>query len=164
MSVVRASMLCGCLTLLGACGGAAGGAKSPDATEDVDSLARDLEAAEQTLAGEIGGRAQLPGAGSTVTESSRPPEPTGGQSADELKKSEAPAVDAPPPPAQSSPSPASPPAGPPCETACKALASMKRSQTRICDLAGAGHERCSWAKQKVADATARVERAGCACE
>jgi len=40
---------------------------------------------------------------------------------------------------------------------------MKRSQERICEIAGDSHDKCTWAKQKVADATSRVERAGCDC-
>lgn len=51
-----------------------------------------------------------------------------------------------------------------CKTACRALASMRRSADRICELAGAEHERCSWARERVADATGRVQRAGCSCE
>lgn len=51
----------------------------------------------------------------------------------------------------------------PCDKACRALASMKRSAERICELAGSTDARCTSAQSRVARAKERVERSGCAC-
>lgn len=51
----------------------------------------------------------------------------------------------------------------PCDAACRALASMRRSAERICEIAGASDERCLRARRRVESAAERVERAGCAC-
>jgi len=143
---MRAAVLLG-LVCLGACGGAAApGAKSPETSGDVDALAGEIEAAERDLSAELGPE---PGA------QPKPTEPAaGGEGMAEEKKPE---------PAATTPSPEASPPRSPCETACKALGSMKRSQERICEIAGAAHERCEWAKQRVAAATARIEKAGCSC-
>jgi hypothetical protein len=136
---------------LAACGGAPGEAASPssaqDAPSDLEALAEQIETAERSLSAQLGADSPAtPAAGQPG------PEPEGTQ-----KK---PAVHEPGGlTAEQSPSQPSSP----CETACKALASMRRSQERICELTTPTHERCEWAKQKVADATARVDRAGCAC-
>jgi hypothetical protein len=50
-----------------------------------------------------------------------------------------------------------------CATACRSLASMKRAEARICELAGENSEKCSWAHARVKDAVDRIQRAGCAC-
>lgn len=52
----------------------------------------------------------------------------------------------------------------PCETACKALASMQRSADRICELTDESSARCTNARSSVSDARERVERAGCGCD
>ena len=44
----------------------------------------------------------------------------------------------------------------PCETACKALASMKRASEHLCSLAGDGDERCSAGRDRLAKAGERV--------
>ena len=51
----------------------------------------------------------------------------------------------------------------PCETACRAVASMRRSAEAICRLSGAAHARCQHAEQRVSEAAERVERARCTC-
>lgn len=50
-----------------------------------------------------------------------------------------------------------------CKTACRALASMKRTEARICDLVGESHDKCTWAHGRVKEATDRIERARCSC-
>jgi hypothetical protein len=54
--------------------------------------------------------------------------------------------------------------GAPCDVACRAFASMKRSAARICELAGSTHERCTRAKARVAEAERRIATAGCECK
>ncbi len=85
-----------------------------------------------------------------------------------------PAVVAPPPPP--SPAPSSAPGAmkldadeaprqpvDPCSTACSALASMERATTHLCDLAGGDDARCSRARARVENASARVHAACPAC-
>jgi hypothetical protein len=50
-----------------------------------------------------------------------------------------------------------------CDTACRALSSMRRSSARICELSGATDARCEKAQALVKDSAARVEASGCAC-
>jgi hypothetical protein len=51
-----------------------------------------------------------------------------------------------------------------CATACRALSSMRRAATHLCDLAGDSDARCDSAKGRVANAEERV-RASCSeCE
>jgi hypothetical protein len=54
-------------------------------------------------------------------------------------------------------------AGSPCDIACRALASMRRSGEGICRLAGEGSERCARARERVVRAGERVAAAGCEC-
>lgn len=150
---VQSSVLGLWLTILAqGCGGAgAPGAKGPArAADDVEQLAEEVLAAEQALLAERQGAAppaQAPG--TTPAE--------GGEEAKHAEPAPAPAESP-----SAEPTATSKPTSP-CETACKALASMKRSQERICEITGPAHEKCEWAKRKVADATARVESAGCRC-
>ncbi|MBN1608168.1 MAG: hypothetical protein JW940_16160 [Polyangiaceae bacterium] len=53
--------------------------------------------------------------------------------------------------------------GSPCDIACRALASMRRSAERLCVLAGADHPRCQQASSRVHAAAQRVRQAGCMC-
>jgi hypothetical protein len=46
---------------------------------------------------------------------------------------------------------------PPCETACRALASMSRAAQHLCGLAGDADQRCDAARTRVKSATDRVE-------
>lgn len=50
----------------------------------------------------------------------------------------------------------------PCQLGCKALASMQRAAEAICRMTAEQDERCSSARQRVADSAARL--AHCACE
>lgn len=58
---------------------------------------------------------------------------------------------------------AAPAAGDRCEIACRALGSMERATSHLCDLAGDGDDRCSSAKERVASAKERVVAACPAC-
>jgi hypothetical protein len=51
-----------------------------------------------------------------------------------------------------------------CKIACKALASMKRTEARICELVGESHDKCTWAHERVKEAVQRIERAQCSCK
>jgi hypothetical protein len=53
--------------------------------------------------------------------------------------------------------------GSPCDMACRALSSMRRSAERICELAGADDERCTRARGRVAAAEERIRHAQCEC-
>ncbi|WP_437683175.1 hypothetical protein [Sorangium sp. So ce131] len=46
---------------------------------------------------------------------------------------------------------------PPCETACRALASMERAAQHLCGLSGDADQRCDAARTRVKSATDRVE-------
>ncbi|WP_437718732.1 hypothetical protein WMF45_21285 [Sorangium sp. So ce448] len=52
---------------------------------------------------------------------------------------------------------AEPTSTPPCETACRALASMSRAAQHLCGLAGDADQRCDSARARVKSATDRVE-------
>ena len=53
--------------------------------------------------------------------------------------------------------------GSPCDMACRALSSMRRSAERICAIAGAEDQRCSRARGRVAAAEERIRHAACEC-
>ncbi len=53
--------------------------------------------------------------------------------------------------------------GSPCDMACRALGSMRRSADGICRIVGQGDDRCSRARERVAQAERRVREAGCRC-
>lgn len=50
-----------------------------------------------------------------------------------------------------------------CQLACRAMASMRRSAARICEIVSEANERCSGAHRRVDDAQRRIEQARCAC-
>lgn len=51
----------------------------------------------------------------------------------------------------------------PCETACRALASMNRAMTHICTLAGEDSDSCTNARERVRSATERVRQSCSEC-
>jgi hypothetical protein len=53
--------------------------------------------------------------------------------------------------------------GSPCEMACHALSSMRRSAERICALTSETHPRCQSARGRVREAEQRLTLAGCGC-
>jgi len=130
--------------------------------ETLDGLAGDLESAEQKLNLTLGSLAtRASGApadeAKKAEESSAAAEPAAGAVPKAATKPEPPARPSPTADAGDSSVPLD------CTTACKALASMRRSAERICDLAGAAHERCTWANARVELAARRVADAGCSC-
>lgn len=60
--------------------------------------------------------------------------------------------------------PAAPVSTDPCAIACRALASMGRAADHICDIAGSGDERCGSAKDRLKNATERVQAACRSCD
>src|SRR5262249_46308294 len=54
--------------------------------------------------------------------------------------------------------------GDPCFTACRALASMERAATHLCELTGDGDTRCSNARTRVKTAPARVRSSCPVCQ
>jgi hypothetical protein len=54
-----------------------------------------------------------------------------------------------------------PGAGAACRASCRALASMKRAVEALCRMAGDADERCTEARRKLEDSTARVAQCGC---
>jgi len=50
-----------------------------------------------------------------------------------------------------------------CTTACAALSSMERAAEHLCTLAGAADARCTDARERVKNATARVRATCPAC-
>ncbi len=50
-----------------------------------------------------------------------------------------------------------------CTTACRALASMRRSVEGLCQLTGDADQRCTSARTRLAHAGDRVREAGCSC-
>ena len=54
-------------------------------------------------------------------------------------------------------------AGNACPNACAALSSMERAADHLCTLAGAADARCTDARERVKNATARVHAACPAC-
>ena len=115
-------------------------------TSDLDELVRRLSKSEQELEREL-----ALASGTATTE----PEDAAG---------EAPAEPAAEAPTEAEAEPEAAPRRPsPCETACRALASMQRSTARICELAGETDDRCIGAKDRVERAEARVNGAGCRC-
>lgn len=157
----------GCVVLaclgLAACGGGMppSGSVAPDELDQIEAIASELREAERELVAEAGGAAQAAADAPVPTPSSPSAEPE--EPAGEVSPSTAaePKTEGSQPGAVKT---ADERRGGSCETACKALASMRRSADRICELAGSAHERCAWARSRVADASERVQRAGCRCE
>lgn len=50
-----------------------------------------------------------------------------------------------------------------CDLVCRALASMRRSADRICEIVGEKDPRCTQARSRVEHAAQRVAGAGCTC-
>jgi hypothetical protein len=126
---------------------------------EVDALEHDLEVAEQRLERELGHKLaqtekkaddldeDAAGAPTTPPASGGEGEPAG---ADQPQKPAEPEWDR----AE---------LASPCDQACRALLSMRRSADAICRISGAESERCTRARGRVSRAEQRVRDAGCAC-
>ncbi len=174
-------------SLLAACGGAAPEAMTPPAPPPQPSAAaapalqspgdKSLSAEGAVAAVDSAERAidQALGVGSQSTALAQ----SAGQTVAPLAPPPPPAPPEPPPPpakTRASPSrePASPkkatveeapraaPAAETCGTACSALASMERAAEHLCGITGAADDRCTGARTRVKNASARVH-AVCPC-
>lgn len=165
---------------IASCGGAAGPPKAP-ADEAVTTPERALAAldlAEANLSRALGGGGaqagygQAPAASAAPMTPPPPPPPTSPGLAQarvaDAKVPGQPAAELP------QPRPAQPSAGrlereaprapsDPCSTACSALASMERAADHLCGLAGSADNRCTSARERVKNASARVHAACPAC-
>jgi len=136
------------------------------ALTDLDALEHDLSVSEQRLFASLeqqrAQRAEPPGA------STAPAAPSGGAAPAPAQPESPPATEREAPADKQSEfsateSAAEPRAGTPCDIACRAFASMRRSAGRICELAGQSDERCARAKQRVEQAQSQIGRAACRC-
>ncbi len=94
-----------------------------------------------------------------ATEASAPPPPPNPDSAMTHKESEARAFGGGDVPGQAATGASSSP----CETACRALASMNRAAMHICALAGDDSDSCTNARERVRNATERVRQSCSEC-
>lgn len=153
------------------------------AVSDLDALEHDLAVAEQRLDHELARRATLKSDDEAAglegaTERERATPGTGRLPREQHPTALAPALpekkarperDGSGEAAAASSSPAPPASseaqtlGAPCDVACRALGSMRRSADRICGLTGDADARCAEARRRVETAAERVRTAGCAC-
>jgi hypothetical protein len=136
------------LSLAAGCGGApAKGAEAPSSAVQepepatVEEAQVQLDRAKQQL-GEAGG---APAQGSSATSMSQPSSPSGDAPTRHESKANA--------------EPAATPS--PCESPCRAIASMRRAVSAICRIAGDADARCDGAKKTLADSESRVKTCGC---
>lgn len=143
-----------------------------DGESEIDALLHDLRVQKDRVDRELSRKEQLAVARAEEAESAAPreevaPAPAPKTSAKPSKKKDAPAA------ATAAPAPAGPRdadhetssdwVGSPCDTACRALASMERSTERICALAGETDTRCESARAMVKASRERVQSSGCWC-
>jgi hypothetical protein len=130
--------------------GCAGELKAPVEPSAGEPLSSAPDPHEQHDAGAL--ETQLLDQEGVIVRELLPPATSGGAEA------EAPGV------ASATPAPESPRAPPTaCQTACKALGSMRRAAEGICRLTEDEPERCERARERVRRAAARVTDAGCVC-
>jgi hypothetical protein len=143
---------------------------------ELDALEHDLAVSEQRLEVQLVRRqralADLRSGESEDADSSkktesavpRPPEEPAGTDGEEEKprrRTEASQPSSPPDPAEAPVRTGK--VGSPCDMACRALSSMRRSAERICELAGPSDERCARARSRVSAAEERIRQAHCEC-
>lgn len=141
-----------------------------DGDSEIDALLHDLRVQKERVDRELARKEQLAVARAEEAETaaepdaapSRAPKP---RASAPSKKKDAPAAGAPPaaPTDDADGEPGSDWVGSPCDTACRALASMERSAERICALAGEGEARCESARAMVKASRERVQTSGCWC-
>lgn len=125
------------------------------------ALRRDKREMQPQFAQPPGQQQTAPAPSTTSTDASPPPAPTAPKSADRPRDGEDRATTM--GGAQAPEGEAASLSGSPCETACRALASMDRAATHICSLAGDEHERCTNARERVRSATERVRQSCSDC-
>jgi hypothetical protein len=143
-----------------------------DGNSEIDALLHDLRVQKDRVDRELARKEQLAVARAEEAETSAPEE--------EAAPAPAPKTSAPSKPSKKKDAPAAAtgtsPAGPrdadqassdwvgsPCDTACRALASMERSTERICALAGETDTSCASARSMVKASRERVQAGGCWC-
>ncbi len=152
-----------CLTACGAAPRPASAPSSASAPSTIEEAEAELDRAERLLPGSpspdgTGARAEEKPA-AKPKDVARPPAPTGGAAP-------APTTASTPMKAAARDEPARPVAddgeeATPCQTACRALASMRRAADAVCRIAGEGDARCAGAHRRVEAALARVAHCGC---
>jgi hypothetical protein len=179
--VTRGTLFFALALLAGGCGGGAqvreaappAGAEGRKPLTELDALEHDLSISEQRLEAQLVRREQAladsRGRDRELESSKKKAESSA--EAPEEESDEAPAAEE--EPRAGAPAPRAPeldeaPAktakvGSPCDMACRALSSMRRSAERICALAGAADERCTRARGRVSAAEERIRRAQCEC-
>jgi hypothetical protein len=146
-------LLAAILPVLAGCGGAANKAAEAPASSmapaeaeptTVEEAQAQIDRAKQQLAGNAGsaGSAGMPSAGTGATTPSTMSQPP----ADASRHQET-SADKPEPS--------------PCESPCRAIASMRRAVTAICRIAGDTDARCEGATQTLVDSESRVKTCGC---
>ena len=128
---------------------------------DIDALEHDLELAERRLVDQLA-RQRVASTGPRAAKVLDEGPPASGTAAP-AKPEAAPVSPAPSETPQADASELAEP-GVPCDLACRALGSMRRSAARICEVAGSGDGRCKGALERVGAAETAVHRAGCACQ
>jgi hypothetical protein len=123
------------------------------------ALGRDKRETQGQFAQPPGQIAQRPAPTTTATEASPPPPPRDGERDKDAEARAAMGAGSTAPTADS----AAALSASPCETACRALASMDRSATHICSLAGDDSDHCSNARERVRSATERVRQSCSEC-
>jgi hypothetical protein len=122
------------------------------------ALGQDKRQVQGAFAQPPGQLAQAPAPTTTATEASPPPPPKDVDRSREGEDRAAAGATAQAPASEATALSASP-----CETACRALASMDRAATHICLLAGDDNERCTNARERVRSATERVRQSCSEC-
>ncbi len=125
------------------------GVESPP-PDDLAALEREMDSAQARIDGVVRERVAL--AATLDKEGGEAPEAPTAEPTTEAR----PAEEAAAPKRAETPSP--------CQTACKALASMRRSAERICEIVGEPDARCTRARERVDESSTRVEKAGCVCD
>lgn len=146
-----------------------------DGQSELDALWHDLRVQKERVDRELARKEQLAVAraeeaerDAPAAEAAPPPAPKTRAPAQPSKKKAASGAGAPSEPAAAAPRDAdretsSDWVGSPCDTACRALASMERSAERICALAGETNARCESARTLVKESRERVQASGCWC-
>lgn len=134
---------------------------------ELESLEHDLQQSEARLDAELARKlepaAPLPTSEPESLDEPKPADPAGSGAA---APASGPRAEPQQRPSSPTPDRAVPPGtddrGSSCDLGCRAFASMRRAQARICEIAGAG-PRCQAAIERVQAAAQRVTRAGCEC-
>lgn len=126
------------------------GAESPP-PNDLAALEREMDSAQARIDGVVSQRVTLALDKDAASEPKEPAATTPAESVSETPGEE-----------YAAPARAETPS--PCETACKALSSMRRSAERICEIVGEPDARCVRARERVGESSTQVEKAGCVCD